>query len=109
MIKALYLSCLIFGVVVLISAILTIAGIMVPVDENSGNAGAFTAFLSIGVGVLSIVLLTALGIVGTTVGCLYEDNLPPGLLYKYWWPALLAVPGTMLLILLAGKTLINGF
>lgn len=109
MIRVTYLVCLFLGLIVLVGMILTIAGLLGPVDESSGNAGAFVAFLSLGVGLIGFGLLAVLGLVGASVGYVFEDKLPSGLLYKYWWPALLALPGVLLIFLMAGKGVVNGF
>jgi len=87
----------------------TVAGLMGPVDENSGNAGAFAAFLSLGVGFVGVGVITVLGLIGASLSYVYEDKLPSGLLYKYWWPGLMAAPGVSLLIFVAGKGIVNGF
>ena len=97
------------GLVVLIGLILTVTGLLGPVDGNYGNAGAFLAFLSLGVGVIGLALITVLGLIGASLGYVYEDKLPSSLLYKYWWPALMALPGVSLLVYAAAKGAVNGF
>lgn len=109
MLRTIYLLCLILALVVLMGTVVGITVVLDPVDENSGNGGKFAFFLSGILGMFCIVLLTVLGLIGASVAYVYKDKLPPGRLYKYWWPTLLAAPGVIFMFVLAGKVIVNGF
>jgi galactitol-specific phosphotransferase system IIC component len=80
MIRVIFLGCLGLGPVVLIGLILTVAGLLRPVAENYGKAGAFLASLSLGVGLIGLGVITALGLIGASLGYVYQDKLPSSLL-----------------------------
>ena len=109
MLRIIYLTCLILALVALIGSAILIVSFLGQIDENSGNAGAFIASLSMGIGILGIGVLTIFGLVGASVGYVYEDKLPSGVIYKYWWPASLAAPGVLLILFSAGKVIVSGF
>lgn len=62
------------------------------IDDNLGNAGAFGAGLSIGVGIFGVVLTMFLGFISGSIAYMYSDKLPSKPIYKIRWSFMLRVP-----------------
>lgn len=75
----------------IVSAVL-ITYLISEIDENSGNAGAFGAGLSIGVGIFGVVLSMFLGFISGSIAYVYPDKLPPKPIYKIRWSFMLCIP-----------------
>ena len=96
MLKTIYLSSLVLGTITLISTSIIVFNILGKVDEDSGNAGAFAGFISLGIISISIILMGAFGVVGAATSYIYKDKLPNTLLYKTYWSLALTFPAIFL-------------
>ena len=105
--KIIYLSSLILGTITLITTSVIVFSIIGKVDENSGNAGAFAGFISLGIISISIILVGACGVVGSATSYIYKDKLPNTLRYKIYWPLALTIPAIVLLLYFAWSLTLN--
>lgn len=93
-----YLIILFLGVFTLVISIGMILSLMVEIDEKSGDAGSFSAGLSLSIIFLGSFLAMLLGLGSGSIVYVYSDKLPSKVLYKLRWSVLLCVPALVLVL-----------
>lgn len=93
--KKIYLISLALGVIALLVTIVTVFNLLLSIEENTGNGGAFLATLSMGIVILGISVTTVFGVVSGSIAYIYKDTLPIKYMYKLWWPLLISMPGLL--------------
>ncbi|WP_105168153.1 hypothetical protein [Pseudoalteromonas sp. T1lg23B] len=103
MIRLLYLTFLALSCVAFVGTILIAVGLLGPIDENSGNAGAFSAFGAGFVLLVGIHLLAFLGFVTWAITYVFYEFLPNKLLYRNYLPLIFCVPAALFYLYLLFK------
>jgi len=80
------------SVLALIASAGLITYLITGIDENSGNAGAFGAGLSFGIGIFGVVITMILGFISGSIAYVYSDKLPSKPIYKIRWSFMLCIP-----------------
>jgi hypothetical protein len=80
------------SVLALIASAGLITYLITGIDENSGNAGAFEAGLSFGIGIFGVVITMVLGFISGSIAYVYSDKLPSRSIYKIRWSFMLCIP-----------------
>jgi len=96
------------GGITLLTTVAFVADIISRIDADSGNAGAFTAALSIGALGVGVLVATMFGLLAGSVAYVYSDKLPDQRLYHLRWSILISSPGLICLLAIIGVWVMNG-
>ncbi|TBW47621.1 hypothetical protein EZI54_22390 [Marinobacter halodurans] len=72
---------------------------------GGGNGGAFLAALSFGVGLLGLTIATPLAWIAAGISYVCRGAMPKGALWHYAVPTVVALPGTVLLLVVAWSSI----
>ena len=102
-----YLLFLTLSAGILVFTVFSVTALILQIDENAGNGGAFAASGLMIVGGVGVFLSMFLALASGSVAYVFGDDLPPKRLYWLRWSLALATPGLLVTLAMLKEVLVD--
>ena len=83
---------------ILVICLLAVLGLLLELEPDMGNGGAFLFSLVLGISLVGLSVITVSSWIAASISYVWHDFLPLKRFYSYWCPLILSLPGTAFLL-----------